>query len=140
MNRKLAKRFPQYQNLNLDEEKMSYVMNQVSDVKRNSELDEVLKEIFSVDEISGLPKGDIQYFLSKDGNPQVKAWLESNLLSPRAKQTGADESKISDDLIVEMSRCDGETNDDYRSRLMSIYDEAKSNYETLLVQQQQKTE
>lgn len=139
MNRKLAKRFPQYMYLNLDEEKMSYVMNQVSDVKHDSELDAVLKEIFSVDEVSGFPKGDIQYFLSKDGNPQVKAWLEANLLSPRAKQQGADESQISDDLIVEMSRRDGETSDDYRSRLMSIYDEAKSNYDSLLAQQQ-KTE
>ena len=75
MDRKLAKRFPQYKYLNLDEEKMSYVMNQIEDVKHDSELDAVLKEIFSVDEVSGFPKGDIQYFLSKDGNPQVKAWL-----------------------------------------------------------------
>ena len=135
MNRKLAKRFPQYMFLNLDEDKMSYVMNQVSDVKHDSELDQVIKEIFSVDEVSGFPKGDIQYFLSKDGNPQVKAWLEANLLSPRAKLTGADSSQISDDLIVEMSRRDGETNDDYRSRLMSIYDEAKNNYQSLLAQQ-----
>lgn len=135
MNRKLAKRFPQYMLLNLDEEKMSYVMNQVSEIKHDSELDAVLKEIFSVDEVSGFPKGDIQYYLSKDGNPQVKAWLEANLLSPRAKQQGADESQISDDLIVEMSRLDGESIADYRSRLMSIYDEAKANYDTLLVQQ-----
>lgn len=139
MNRKLAKRFPQYMFLNLDEEKMSYVMNHETDVKNDSELDAVLKEIFSVDEVSGFPKGDIQYFLSKDGNPQVKAWLEANLLSPRAKQQGADESVISDDLLVEMSRRDGETTDDYRSRLMSIYDEAKANYDSLLAQQQ-KTE
>lgn len=135
MNRKLAKRFPQYKYLNLDEEKMSYVMNQIEDVKHDSELDAVLKEIFSVDEVSGFPKGDIQYFLSKDGNPQVKAWLEANLLSPRAKEQGVDESVISDDLLVEMSRRDGETTDDYRSRLMSIYDEAKANYDTLLAQQ-----
>lgn len=135
MDRKLAKRFPQYKYLNLDEEKMSYVMNQIEDVKHDSELDAVLKEIFSVDEVSGFPKGDIQYFLSKDGNPQVKAWLEANLLSPRAKEQGVDESVISDDLLVEMSRRDGETTDDYRSRLMSIYDEAKANYDTLLAQQ-----
>lgn len=139
MNRKLAKRFPQYMNLNLDEEHNQYIYAVVADSKFNSELDEVLKEIFSVDEISGFPKGDIQYFLSKDGNPQVKAWLEANLLSPRAKQSGADESQVSDDLIAEMSRNVGESTDDYRSRLMSIYDEAKSNYDSLMAQQQ-KTE
>lgn len=139
MNRKLAKRFPQYMYLNLDEERNQYVYAEVADIKHDSDLDVVLKEIFSVDEVSGFPKGDIQYYLSKDGNSQVKAWLEANLLSPRAKHQGADESQISDDLIVEMSRRDGETSDDYRSRLMSIYDEAKANYDSLIAQQQ-KTE
>ena len=139
MDRNLACRFPQYKHLNLDAEHNQYVYAKVTDLKGYSDLDDVLKEIFSVDEVSGFPKGDIQYYLSKDGNPQVKAWLEANLLSPRAKQSGVDESVISDDLLVEMSRYDGESTDDYRSRLMSIYDEAKINYESLL-SQQQKTE
>ena len=46
-------------------------------------LKEVLDEIFAVDPISGFPKGDIQYYLSSEGNPQVKQWLENNLLKPR---------------------------------------------------------
>lgn len=96
-----------------------------------SELDSVLKEIFSVDERTGLPKGDIQYFLSKDGNPQVKAWLETNLLSPRAKQIGSSLEGVTDDLIVEMSRNDGETASQYSERLMSLYDSAKQEYERL---------
>ena len=45
-------------------------------VEIRSQLDEVLNEIFSVDEKTGLPKGDIQYYLSAEGNPSVKQWLE----------------------------------------------------------------
>lgn len=96
-----------------------------------SELDGVLKEIFSVDERTGLPQGDIQYFLSKDGNPQVKAWLESNLLAPRAKQTGSSIEGVTDDLIAEMARDEGENASQYAERLMSYYNSAKEEFERL---------
>lgn len=94
-------------------------------VMSESELDSVLKEIFSVDERSGLPRGDIAYFLSKDGNPQVKAWLESNLLSPRAKMNGTSIEGVTDDFIAEFARNDGETTDNYRARIAGYFDEAK---------------
>ena len=96
-----------------------------------SELDGILKEIFSVDERTGLPKGDIQYFLSKDGNPQVKAWLESNLLTPRAKESGSSIEGVTDDLIAEMARNDDETSSQYAERLMSYYNSAKEEFERL---------
>ena len=41
-------------------------------VNSEGDLQSVLKEIFSVDEVTGFPKGDIQYYLSKDGNPMMK--------------------------------------------------------------------
>lgn len=94
-------------------------------VMSDSELDSVLNEIFSVDERSGLPRGDIAYFLSKDGNPQVKAWLESNLLSPRAKMTGTSIEGVTDDFIAEFARNDGESIDSYRTRIASYFDDAK---------------
>ena len=96
-----------------------------------SQLAAILNEIFSVDAVSGFPKGDIAYFLSKDGNPQVKAWLESNLLSPRAKQTGTSIEGVTDDLIVEMSRLPGESNQAYSERLRGLYDSAKAEFERL---------
>lgn len=96
-------------------------------VEENNDLQAVLNEIFSVDPVSGFPKGDIQYFLSKDGNPQVKAWLESNLLTPRSKMTGSSIEGVTDDLIVEMSRKSGETSSAYSARLQSILNEAKAN-------------
>ena len=61
------------------------VINDVIDpeyVPSTSQLDEILKDIFSVDPESGLPRGDLAYYLSPDGNPTVKAWLENNLLKP----------------------------------------------------------
>ena len=93
----------------------------------NSSLDSVLNEIFSVDERTGLPKGDIQYYLSKDGNPEIKAWLENNLLKPRAVSSGSSIDDVSDDLIYEMSRHADESSEDYLARLSSIRDEALDN-------------
>lgn len=92
-----------------------------------SDLDSVMDEIFSVDERTGLPKGDIQYYLSKDGNPQVKAWLEKNLLMPRAKSSGSSLEDVSDDLIAEMSKSVDETYESYVARLASIRDEVIQN-------------
>lgn len=100
-----------------------------------SQLEGVLSEIFSVDPITGLPKGDIAYFLSKDGNPQVKAWLETNLLSPRARQTGTSIEGVTDDFIAEYARNDGENVMDYASRLRGYYDSAKAEFEKLKASQ-----
>lgn len=85
----------------------------------------MLKEIFQVDPISGFPRGDIQYYLSSDGNPQIKQWLENNLLKPRMILTGSSIDGVTDDMIAEFSPMKGESVDSYRSRLMSIYDDAK---------------
>lgn len=100
-------------------------------VMSDSDLQNVLNEIFSVDPDTGFPRGDIAYFLSKDGNPQVKAWLESNLLSPRSKQSGTSVDGVTDDFIAEYARNDGESVFDYASRLRGYYDTAKSEYEKL---------
>lgn len=97
-----------------------------------SQFDIILNEIFSVDPVSGLPKGDIAYYLSENGNPQVREWIKNNLLQPRAVLTGADPSKVSDDLIAEFSRGVDETNEVYASRLASIRSEAEDNIRKLL--------
>lgn len=93
----------------------------------------VLQTIFEIDPVSGLPKGDIAYFLSKDGNPQVKAWLESNLLSPRLSPE-TNPQGITDDLIAEFSRNDDESLTAYQSRLTTLFDGAKKHYVGLRAQ------
>lgn len=87
-------------------------------------LSSILDEIFSVDPISGFPKGDIQYYLSAEGNPTVKQWLETNLLQPRGISNNTPEG-VTDDDLFEFSRKSDESVDAYRERMMSIYQQAK---------------
>lgn len=129
MNRILALNFAQYFGLHADVDWDEPEPAPAPELDSN--LKSVLDEIFAVDPVTGNPKGDIQYFLSKDGNPQVKAWLESNLLVPRRLNAGYDTSKYSDDLIAEFTREDGESVSDYSARLASIRDEAMKNYKEL---------
>lgn len=98
----------------------------------DSELKSVLDEIFSVDPVSGFPRGDIQYYLSADGNPLVKQWLETHLLQPR-RVSSSNPDGVTDDLINEMSRGANESVSDYQSRLMRLYDSAKAEYNRLNV-------
>lgn len=92
------------------------------------ELDEtalkhVFDEIFAVDPVTGFPRGDIQYYLSASGNPQVKQWLENNILKPRMSANSTMQG-LSDDLIAEMSQRKSETIDEYSARIRGIYDDA----------------
>lgn len=96
-------------------------------VKVESKFDTILNEIFAVDPISGLPKGDIAYYLTSDANSQVRDWIKNNLLIPRSVLSGADPSKVSDDLIAECARQDGENLESYASRLSAIRSEAEEN-------------
>lgn len=96
-----------------------------------SNLDEIIREIFCVDPISGFPKGDIQYYLSKDGNPDVKRWIENNLLTPRVASGQSTPEGVTDDMIAEMSRQPGESLVDYSSRLRGIYAECQQNIDSM---------
>lgn len=101
----------------------------------DSQLKSVLDAIFTVDPVSGFPKGDIQYYLSSEGNPQIKQWLENNLLKPRMVNSGSSIEGVTDDMLVEYSRQAGESVSDWQSRLTSIYDDAKSEYEKFVAEQ-----
>lgn len=138
MNKKLAKFFAVFSSIDCS----VVPEHQLEDdmIQQESDLDSVLKEIFAVDTRTGLPKGDIQYFLSKDGNPQVKAFIESALFAPRNPQGMFSPEQITDDLIVECSRMPDESIDDYAARLdkfrsdaMAEYEKAKSELNSLSV-------
>lgn len=93
-------------------------------VPTDSDMDRILKEIFSVDDKNGFPIGDLAYYLSPDGNPQIKAWLENNLLKPRAASLGSSVDGVTDDMLAEYSRKSGESAESYVTRLRGIYDNA----------------
>ena len=131
MNKDLALHFAQYAGLCKDVDYDEPEQIDSENTLMTSQMKEVLDEIFSVDPVTGNPRGDIQYFMSKDGNPQVKAWLETNLLAPRRSNSGYDGKQLDDDIIAEFSRNDGESIKDYSSRLASLRDEAMKNYEEL---------
>ena len=92
-------------------------------VPNESEMMRVLSEIFSVDPVSGLPKGALSYYLSPESNPQIKTWLENNLLKPRAASVGSSVEGVTDDMIAEMQRLPNESNFDYATRLRGIFDD-----------------
>ena len=100
-------------------------------VMPDSDLDRVLREIFSVDERSGLPMQDIAYVCSKNGNPQVKDWLLNNLMKA-GKVQGERRDSITDDMIAEFGKRADESSEDYASRLIGMYDSAKAEYEKSL--------
>ena len=95
------------------------------------DMQRILREIYSVDELTGVPKGDLAYYLSPDGNPQIKDWLVSNLLQPRAAKSGTSLEDVTDDMLVEFSRGRDESVDQYRERLTSIYNQAAADIEKL---------
>lgn len=88
----------------------------------NTPLLNVLEEVFSVDPRTGFPQGDLAYYLSPEGNPQIKAWLENNLLKPRG--INVSNGNYDDDTLVEFSRMPDETVSDYSKRLRGYYDDA----------------
>lgn len=124
MRKELAKYSSMYRDFYTFERKRGKARKDSEPEITDTQLYNVLKEIYSVDPVSGLPKGDIQYFLSPNANPQVQAWLQENLLQPRAKQKGTSIEGVTDDMIVEYSRKFGESVNAYQRRLQSIFDES----------------
>lgn len=91
----------------------------------DSDLDKVLREIFTVDE-NGALKGDISYFMSGNGNPQIKQWIENNLFTSMRSNGGYDPKVTNDDLINEFSRKSDETVSQYSNRMLSLFADAKA--------------
>lgn len=130
MDKKFASTLSVYSHLDLDSDPGTlYTPDYVFE---DTELYNVIQEIFSVDPVSGFPIGDLSYYLSPSGNPQVKQWLENNLLQPRVKSNGSSLSDVTDDLIFECSRKRDESVLDYSHRLAGIRDSALQEYLKLL--------
>lgn len=127
MNRELWKKMSMYSGIKDANEPVIVLPDYVPN---DSELDNVLREIFSVDERTGLPKGDLAYYLSPDGNPTVKQWLENNLLKPRSSR-GENIADLTDDMIAEYHRGSDESVLDYQARLIGYYDSAIAEMEKL---------
>lgn len=93
------------------------------------DMQRVLREIYTVDEVTGVPQGDLVYYLSPNGNPQVKEWLVNNLLKPRAAAQGSSVEGVTDDMLAEFAKGRDESPTQYRDRLNSIYQQATADIE-----------
>lgn len=120
MNKKDYKLFSQYKGLDND----PCVIPDPAPVKSDSDFDRILNTIFAVDPRSGFPMTDLVYYLSPNGDPQVREWLVNNLLQPRATASGKPLADVTDDMIHEFSRKPDESLDDYAGRISSIRQEA----------------
>ena len=125
MDKRLYKYMSQIQALDND----PCVIVPDKEIRSDSDLERVLSSIFEVDPKSGLPMTDVQYYLSPNGNPQVRDWLINNLMKPRRDAGQYSTEHLTDDMIVEFSRGVGETLEDYRERIHNLGEEAKANYE-----------
>ena len=121
MKKELACKFAAYCCLDLDDN-LNHPVDPDYEVSTNP-LDSVLKEIFAVDPETGSPKGDLAYYLSPDGNPTIKSWLENNLLAPRGISNNTPEG-VTDDMLAEFSRGADETIESYSQRMTEIYQSA----------------
>ena len=88
--------------------------------------DSLLKLIYSLDERTLCPTGDLHYYVNSKANPEVKNFILDNLLmdvSGAAKPALPD--GLSDDDILALSRQCGESLESYVNRMNSEIDRAK---------------
>lgn len=123
MKKELAKYLAIAQGLDLSYHPGPTPVSPVDGVQKN-DLDNILSEIFAPDPFTGAPKGDISYYLSPDGNPMVKQWLETNLLAPRGVTSY--NGQYDDDTIAEYSRNPDESVDAYRARIIGYIESNKA--------------
>lgn len=84
---------------------------------------ELFDMIFSVNPLTGLPQGDLALFMNENTSPEVRQYISQNLMSDNSQGlapsvSAPDRESIPDDVIVELSRHDGESLTSYRDRMI----------------------
>lgn len=123
-----ARRFNQIEPTDMPDEREN-----VSDVKGVD--NELLKFIYGTDPNNGGLSGDLSIYLCDNANPEIKRFIELNLLTENSdgtglslstEQTNALRKVINDDDIAFFSRNHGETKDEYALRLRNYLEDAKA--------------
>ena len=90
----------------------------IADEVEHKPKDTLLSVIYAPDVRTGLPTGDIQYYVSDKANPDVKQFILQNLMMDvSSARNVTNPSGLSDDALLELSRSSNETFDQYISRL-----------------------
>lgn len=95
--------------------------------------------IFGVDDVTGMPVGDLSVYMGEKANPEIKAFIQANLLQPLSTQKGSlglptdivnkFKGKITDDDIAAFSRNHNEDNEQYAMRMRSYFDNVRKQNE-----------
>lgn len=97
----------------------------VSDVVDSSKV--LFDKIFAVNPVTNLPDGDIAVFMSENTSPEIKAFIQSQLMTPNGQQSDTSFDGLSDDDLASLSRGADEPLAAYASRMRSvIYQQAKA--------------
>lgn len=91
---------------------------------------QLLDYIYSLDPVTSLPCGDLAVYLGDKANPEIRNFIEMNLLQPHTDGKSVVDipqdvlnkmkSVIGDDDIVQFSRNHGESREEYADR-MKLY-------------------
>lgn len=105
--------------------------------EKPKEVDSLLDIIYSKDPITGLPRGDLSMFLSDKTNPQVRLFIEQNLLTARSENTPSvlpDDvvnqyrKVLTDDDIARYTRNHGESIEEYTKRMYDDISEQRRQF------------
>lgn len=106
--------------------------NEKVDVKDKNK--QILDLIFGLDPITKHPIGDIAMYTSDKVNPEVRMFIEQNLLIPREGDSGLSidqdtvnkmNANLTDDDVARFSRNHGESKEDYALRLKDYFEHEK---------------
>lgn len=84
-----------------------------------SSSDVILKDIFRINPATGLPEGDLAVFLSENTSPDVRDYVQRNLLNenPNIVADSSGLHGLDDDTIIELTRGANETSVSYSTRV-----------------------
>lgn len=112
-----------------------FVKVDVSDEKpmeKHNPDDVFLKIVYSIDERTRCPKGDLQYLVSDKVNPEVKQWILEHLLTDMSASAFHSQVKgLSDDDIAALAMQPNETVSDYCARVNQFMMNNANTYERL---------
>lgn len=122
--------YPKYREflgLNLLKDVVPYVKPKRELSDRTQSDTDILRAIFSLDPISGLPRGDISQYMSEETNPQIAQFIKTKLMQEQTPVGQSPAGKLSDEDLAKFERKAGESVASYVSRLNEyILDDVRS--------------
>lgn len=85
---------------------------------QNSAFDEIVRIVYQPDERTGLPTGDLTYFVSDSVNPEIKQFILNNIMLDTSSAANVPIPKGMDEgLAFDLMRQPNEELNSYRNRL-----------------------